>query len=591
MMKLFLPVLAAFLAPSLFAQVQRPSVEIDTTSTGNAFFFSLVTEGETSVVVYGDEGATGQQVIYASTSDGRGVNWSAPIAISNDPTNAVKFTSKESAKILDGRVYAVWVDERVPGTQDLYLNTSDDGGNTWNGEVLVPKPFAGLGELNGRFDFDVRLHPNGNHELYFLYAWDPGGGFSDLYLTKSADGGMTFEMPRTISASAIDPSLVGKLDIEIQDDEVHVAWYDSLGSPIPTIPAFRTYYQKSADGGQTWLPSDTLLTSMYFDTGNFYDRMGLRVEGDTVAVFWQAVELFDIAQNGAVRVAISTDGGASFGADEIVGGYVPDEHDIDRVAIQIVEGNVLLAWNDNRTNNDELYVQRRAAGGTSWTETQLTNGPRPGGGFGAELVKHGSEVFLLGGGPGLPNGAVAVRSTDSGASWGNLFELFDHPGLDLIIFVDGAYNELYDNLIMGWNVQNTVTGDRQLRIGGFRQQTLEVSGFDSLSGAGTFKYSGFRGGVDTTAFALLSGSPGNLFLPYPSMRNLGVTFDSLALSSLGSLFLNTSAILGPGGDGVSIPLAYSLTGPATFYAVGVALDFSPGEVVGLTTDIVSVSIF
>ena len=47
MMKLFLPVLAAFLAPSLFAQVQRPSVEIDTTSTGNAFFFSLVTEGET----------------------------------------------------------------------------------------------------------------------------------------------------------------------------------------------------------------------------------------------------------------------------------------------------------------------------------------------------------------------------------------------------------------------------------------------------------------------------------------------------------------------------------------------------------------
>lgn len=574
------------------APMARPTAEIDTTSTGNAFFFSIATEEETSAIVFADDGPTGQHVVYASLSDGRGVDWSAPIPLSNDPTNAIKTTGQSSCRIVNGTIYAVWIDQRVGnGTEDLYLNVSPDGGNSWVGEVRLPKPFPNLGNLHGIFDFEVVPGTGGAPDtLYFLFGWDPGAGFSDAYLVKSTDGGQTFAFPTPVSQGAVAPSRVSKLDLEVVDDTVHVAWYDSVGSTFPTVPAFRTHYQRSLDGGTTWLPTDERLTDDFFDEGNFYDRMGLEVDGDRVAVFWQAIELFNTAQNGAVHVRVSEDGGDTFGPDEIVGGYVPNHTDIDRVSMAISEGHVLMAWNDNRSGNDELYVQRREDGSTTWVETQLTNGPRPGGGFGAELVFVGDEGALIGGGPGLPNAAVASTTHDGGATWSSLVEVSDHPTLDLIIFVDGVYNARYDNVLMAWNVEDPMTGERSLRAGGFRNQTVRASGFDGLAGTASFEYSGFRPGVDTFAFMAFSFTPGDFLLPYPSQRNTGLALDALLLSSLNSLFLSTSTALGPDGSGSSRGLVYSFPTPVSFQAVGIGLDFTPGEVVGRMTDAFTIDV-
>ncbi|MEX1023771.1 MAG: hypothetical protein WD226_01730 [Planctomycetota bacterium] len=576
--------------------VPRPSVEIDTASTGNAFFFSLASEADLSALVFDDRDVGGSHKIFASITDGRGVDWSGPVEISNDPGSARKLTAQSSCRIVGNTIYASWVDERAGnGSQDLYLNVSLDRGLTWLGETRVPNPAPGLGTLNDKFDFEVVAGGTGPDRLYLSFDWQPVGGFlSDVYLVKSTDGGASFGAPIAISQNAGMTSRVSKHDLEVvpgadaASDQVHFVWYDNAGYANPAVELYRALYQRSLDGGSSWLATDNVLApNNWFWEGNFYDRVGVAVEGGVVAIFWQAVA-DPMDGRGSVHARVSEDGGSSFGPDEIVGRYVPDQADIDRVSMAISEGNVILAWNDNRAISDQLFVQRRAAGTGVWTETQVTNGP--GQAFGAELSFAGREGVILGAGPGYPNGPIVLRTSDAGATWGPALDLGDHPLLDLIIIVDGVYNPLYDNVLMAWNVENLTMTDRSLLAGGFRPQTLTPVGFNGLTGTGAFQYSGFDPGVDTFAFTAMSLAPGDLLLPFASQRNLGLGLGPLLFDSLGPHFGMTSTTLDAAGAGVSSTIAYQFPAALTFYAVGVGFDFTPGDIVGRMTDVVRVDV-
>ena len=61
----------------------RPSVQVDTTTTGVAFGISAASDGDLAAIAYTD-GVGGSNSVNVVTSDGRGLVWSAPTIVSTD---------------------------------------------------------------------------------------------------------------------------------------------------------------------------------------------------------------------------------------------------------------------------------------------------------------------------------------------------------------------------------------------------------------------------------------------------------------------------------------------------------------------------
>ena len=97
-----------------------------------------------------------------------------------------------------GRIYCSWMDSTAAGTTDIYLSYSDDKGAHWSARktvadqlsILVDRFFPWMsvdpvtGEVNISF-YDTRNDTTGSRYM------------TDVYLTKSSDGGTTFSSPNT----------------------------------------------------------------------------------------------------------------------------------------------------------------------------------------------------------------------------------------------------------------------------------------------------------------------------------------------------------------------------------------------------------
>lgn len=227
--------------------------------------------------------------------------WSRPVLISSR-NSTTTFNDKEAVWADNaetspyfGNVYACWIagnsTERSQNSLPfaIMFNGSTDGGERWLGERQL-SPAANNGfpgtTIQGRQYCTVRTDSKGVVYVFFLQVKSRE---TALVLTRSLDGGKTFERPRPV-ASVID---VGNFDsfksypffdgvrgartdsgpsVAIANgapsgspatDEIVLAWPDArlgLGSE-------RALLQYSKDGGSTW--SDPATVSAPGDRSNF----------------------------------------------------------------------------------------------------------------------------------------------------------------------------------------------------------------------------------------------------------------------------------------------------------------------------------
>ena len=89
-------------------------------------------------------------------------------------------------------------------------------------------------------------------------------------------------------------------------------------------------------------------------------RIVERENGSTVAVAW--LEERSHPTNEEARLAVSTDGGATFAADEMVGFGSASSVDVDYLDLWVGGGSITIALTDNRSSLgslDELHLWRR----------------------------------------------------------------------------------------------------------------------------------------------------------------------------------------------------------------------------------------
>jgi hypothetical protein len=119
--------------------------------------------------------------IYFSRSTDKGISWSQPIEISNDPSDLmIGAISTDPA----GNIYVVW---GVGKGHDIYFSRSTDNGVSWSQDVTIS-------------DTDVSNYP--------AMSTDPAGNINivwefgtDIGFTRSIDGGLSWSQPIKIPNS------------------------------------------------------------------------------------------------------------------------------------------------------------------------------------------------------------------------------------------------------------------------------------------------------------------------------------------------------------------------------------------------------
>jgi len=250
--------------------------------------------------------------------------------------------------------------------------------------------------------------------------------------------------------------------------------------------------------------------------GDADDGLAVAVDENFLAILYHADNLGGTAEQ--VRVNLSADLGLSWSGDQQVGLYdnAVANHDADNGTLLVEDGFVAVAWQDNRSGQDEVYVTyANMLLGAFVPDVQCSNSatgsgpPQLSGEFNGEpLAVAWTET------PGRVLKAKYMRNW----SWSPSFLISANAGD--VSNARMSWNDLYDNFSLLWLTDDTVV--QQAVVGGFRAHQVSADPI-TAGGVATFNLTGF--GPGRTYQVAASGSLGTL--PLPDGRNLGLTYDTI----------------------------------------------------------------
>lgn len=183
------------------------------------------------------------------------------------------------------------------------------------------------------------------------YQW--GGTTSDIAFAKSADSGYTFspQMRVNMGDYALNNSIDSSPDITIDGTNVYIVWQDtSLGQP-------HIFLRKSIDSGSNWGTAVQVTSTPTGSDG----CPKIAASGSNVYIAWQG------KNTEGILAALSTNGGASFGAAATVcgpvNGYIMGRPDVamDNTNVYVVYDNSDGPW-----GSQDIYCSKATLGSTSF---------------------------------------------------------------------------------------------------------------------------------------------------------------------------------------------------------------------------------
>jgi hypothetical protein len=313
-----------------------------------------------------------------------------------DPTNSNHLiTSVQQDRWNDG------------GSNGLTNAVSTDGGATWTPATTQP-PFSicegatsgSAGDFNRATDPWVSFSSDGKIAYSISDSFNangPGfGGASSIIISRSTDGGTTWQPPVT---ARVDTSFTVLNDKEsVTGDPVNAttayAVWDRLVSPstnanpsaFPVTPAFRgpAMFSKTTDGGVSWSAGRPI-----FDPGEKNQTIGNQiVVPKTGAAKGQLIDGFDLLLNrggkghvvstASVAIIRSTDGGNTWSGPTIAAQQQVASVSINGERLRTSdelpefaagpEGNLYAVWQDRRfTGHSNIAFTMSTDGGATWS--------------------------------------------------------------------------------------------------------------------------------------------------------------------------------------------------------------------------------
>lgn len=227
---------------------------------GGAEAVQVVADGSEVHVVWADSrNGTSNFDIHYNRSVDRGSTWLAvDVRINVGRPSGASLAYRPTLAADQGHVCVVWQDSVWANSNaDIYCNRSLDSGSTW-----LPAAMR-LDTASAPFVDDSRypiVHVSGSTALVVWQERASVTARHDIYCNRSADGGTTWLAApvRLDTGSATGAAESFYPVLAASSTSVYVAWTDTrvAGSPAGSD----VYYNRSLDGGATWLATDVRLS-------------------------------------------------------------------------------------------------------------------------------------------------------------------------------------------------------------------------------------------------------------------------------------------------------------------------------------------
>jgi hypothetical protein len=258
-----------------------------------------------------------------------------------------------------GNAYCVWGDWRN-SNWDVYFTKSIDGGNLWvTPDVMVN---SGLGN---------QTYPSiavGSTGIIYVVWEDDRNGDKDIYFAKSLDGGLNWSNPNvrvnfdTLGRGSPNMSQVAPEIAVDSNGIIYVVWQDDRWGDDDI------FFAKSTDGGLNWGMENTRVNS---DAAPSPDQKNPTMTLDSSGTIYVAWGEGSGSFND-IFFSKSVDGGANW-SDPYIRVSI-DVSTADRANPTIgvdSNGDIFIAWQDNRNGNYDIYFARSLDGGDNWSNPNI----------------------------------------------------------------------------------------------------------------------------------------------------------------------------------------------------------------------------
>ena len=162
-------------------------------------------------VVWMDNISGNYDILFAKSSDG-GNSFTTPIDISNLHADSgyPQFT------VSGNNVYVVWTQTTSNLSYDIFFVKSTDGGNTFDRPINLSNNVGSSGW--------PKIASDGGGNIYVSWV-DSSPGRFDVFITKSSDGGITFENPTNVSNSVNESY---ESNMAALNNVIYLVWQEGL---------------------------------------------------------------------------------------------------------------------------------------------------------------------------------------------------------------------------------------------------------------------------------------------------------------------------------------------------------------------------
>ncbi|MDO9258152.1 MAG: exo-alpha-sialidase [Bacteroidales bacterium] len=230
-----------------------------TDDPGSSWGSSVTVSGSTVHVIWSDD-RDGNDEIYYKRSTDSGANWGPDTRLTNNSVDL----DRPSVTVSGSDVFVAWADNR-DGNYEIYYKRSSDTGLTWGSDTrLTNNPLQSYSPAVSVIGSTVNV----------VWEDDRNGNYSDIYLKRSTDAGISWGTDTRLTNSS--PHDSHNSSVAASGAVVSVVWYDNRDGN------YEIYCQRSTDGGASW-GADTRLTNNF----GYSQYPSIALSGTAVHVVWQ----------------------------------------------------------------------------------------------------------------------------------------------------------------------------------------------------------------------------------------------------------------------------------------------------------------
>src|SRR5437660_4717941 len=366
----------------------------------------------------------------------RSQQFSTPKNVSN---NADYSFTPQIAVDAAGNIYMAWEDD-TNANSNILFSLSTDGGATFLPTPAAKQVSNSLGcSFSPVMAVDAAAHIN----IVWEDSPDCSFGTSNIFFSRSTDGGMTFSAPTNLSAT-MNTALYSVPQIAVDTTgNISVLWESDTGN-------LAIWFSSSSDGGTTFSAPKMVSTN---PSGSMGPQIAVDKSGN-INVVWED----DIAGHSDISFSRSTDNGTTFSPPVNLSNPLGNAiANAARLAIGLdIAANINVVWSNDCGGNFDIFLSRSVDNGASFSSPKNLSGT-PGSSGNPQLFVDAAGNINVVWEESSPADIFFVRSGDAGATFSSAQNLSHNsgPSTNAWLTVDAGAN-----INVAW--EDTTPGNRDI---------------------------------------------------------------------------------------------------------------------------------